>query len=117
MLIAIGLLALASPQQQACGYDRAGHGIAMGETTADAQMSAKPAWFSTGEVRLGPKTYVKFGTPQQMAAFELAAFKAVDEKGGVPVFMAFADGEPDLSVAYVLVSSAECSFQRFGEKS
>ncbi|MBX3563964.1 MAG: hypothetical protein KF730_05225 [Sphingomonas sp.] len=105
----------ASPQAQPCGYDRAQHKITGGQATPDAQMSAKPAWFASGEVRLGGVTYTKFGAPMQMSPFETDAFQAVDEKGGVPVFMMVVDGERDDSVVYAMVSSAECSFQRFGK--
>jgi hypothetical protein len=114
ILLSAALLAV-SPQSQACGYDRSEHRIAMGQATPDAQMSAKPAWFASGEVRLGGAVYAKFGAAMQMAPFEIAAFQAVDEKGGVPVFMMVADGEHDDSVAYAMVSSAECSFQRYAK--
>jgi hypothetical protein len=111
------LLAALLPALQAppCAYDRTQHRIVAGEATSDAQMSAKPAWFASGEVRLGGTAYKKFGAPMQMTAFETGALQAVDEKGGVPVFMMVADGERDDSIVYAMFNSAECSFQRFGK--
>lgn len=77
------------------------------ELAASMELSQGDRFTYAGE------TYVRFGEPHEMTAFELQAFEAVGEKGTVPLFT---DGSGDDSVYYVLVKSEGCVFQRYAKQ-
>lgn len=107
-LVAATLAGAAQQQGTACAFhDERGTVVPALGATPQFEAGRNPV-FASGRFSYAGATYVKFGAPRQMAPAEVEAF---GDLGGVPLFIAAGSG--DDSVVYVMVGSADCSFQWF----
>jgi hypothetical protein len=95
----------------ACAFDPDTGVIEHGERATPQFEARNDPAFSGESFTYAEATYVKFGALMQVAPFEIEAF---GEKGTVPLFIEA--GTFDDSVVYVMVSTAECAFQRYEKR-
>lgn len=111
-MLAAGIaLALAAP---ACAFhDERGVVLESPNPTPRFEAAGKP-WFEKGEaVAYAAGSYAKFGLPRQLAPAEV---EAAGEKDGVPLFIEAGNYSDAPDILYVMVRSAECSFQPYARE-
>ncbi|MCW3835473.1 hypothetical protein ACFQ1E_06955 [Sphingomonas canadensis] len=103
--------ALAAP---ACAFhDERGVLIASPNATPQFEAAGKP-WFENGDrIAIEGGSFAKFGLPRQLAPAEL---EALADRNGVPVFVEAGDYSAEHDVIYVMVRSADCSFQPYARE-
>jgi hypothetical protein len=76
--------------------------------------AAKLGWFFKGDlVRYRDGYYAKYGRPRQLAPFEI---KPVGKKGNIPIFIDVDKDADAPETVYVMVKSADCSFQPYTQQ-
>ena len=112
MLIAAALAGL--PQGKACAFhdERGTIGYAINATPAFE--AAGKSWYINDEkIAHAGGSYAKYGLPRQLAPEEI---EAVHDKDGVPLFVAACNYVDKPEIIYVMVRSADCSFQPYARE-
>lgn len=109
------MAALATPSPApACAFNPANGAIAHAAEPTPTFEAAGLKWFIDNEVlRFAGGTYAKYGLPRQLAPMEI---EAAGEKGEVPIFIEAGNYVEAPEVVYVMVKSADCSFQPYARE-
>lgn len=112
VVIAAALAGL--PQQQACAFhDERGTLGYSPQPTPAFEAGAKPWYINGDKIAYAGGSYVKYGLPRQLAPDEI---EAVQDKDGVPLFVEAGAHADKPEVLYVMVRSADCSFQPYARE-
>lgn len=104
------LLAMASPAP-ACAFNPANGILAHAAEPTPAYEAAARKWFIDDEtVRFAGGNYGKYGLPRQLSPMEI---EAADDKDNVPIFIEAGNYVDEPAIIYILVKSADCSFQPY----
>jgi hypothetical protein len=107
-LVASLLMAASAATGQACAFDPE-EGSLVHTAKATPQFEARNApEFADESFAHDGATYRKTGLPRRIAPFELDAFDLISD---VPLFIAAGDYQTE--AIYLMVSSADCLFQRY----
>jgi hypothetical protein len=103
--------ALAAP---ACAFhDERGVVIHSSNATPKFEAAGKP-WFDKGEkIAYAGGQYGKYGLPRQLNPAEV---EAASDYQGVPLFIEAGNYVDAPEILYVMVRSADCSFQPYGRE-
>lgn len=104
------LLAAALALAPCAFHEERGVLIQPANPTPQFQAKGKP-WFDSGaKIAFAGGSYERYGLPRQMLPAEL---EAMADKDGVPIFVEAGAMSDAPEVIYLMVSSAECSFQPY----
>lgn len=116
-MIASVLIAAAlagAPQSRACAFHDERGTIAYAINPTPAFEAAGKSWYVNGEkIAYADGSYAKYGLPRQLMPDEI---EAVHDKDGVPLFVAAGNYVDKPDVLYVMVRSADCSFQPYARE-
>lgn len=105
------LFLLAAPSGQACDFDPVNGTLAYSAVPHADFDAAGRKWFINNEsIAYAGGSYTKYGLPRQLAPFEI---EAVGETDNIPIFIEAGNYVDEPEVIYLLVKSADCSFQPY----
>lgn len=103
-------LAMTSPAP-ACAFNPANGVIAHASVATPAFEAADRKWFIDSEtVSFAGGTYGKYGLPRQLSPMEI---EAAGDKDDLPIFIEAGHYVDEPEVIYIMVKSADCSFQPY----
>ena len=106
-------LAAASPAP-ACAFNPANGAIAHAAEATPAFEAAAKKWFIDNEaLRFAGGAYIKYGLPRQLSPMEI---EAAGDREDVPIFIEAGYYVEEPEVVYVMVKSADCSFQPYARQ-
>jgi hypothetical protein len=111
ILSAIVLTTIAVPQAQACASNDERGSLVHSANPTPAFEAGSAAWFvNSDKIAYAGGSYAKYGLPRVLKPDEI---EPVADKGGVPLFIEAGNYSAAPEVIYVMVRSADCSFQPY----
>ncbi|HMO77542.1 MAG TPA: hypothetical protein PKD99_12960 [Sphingopyxis sp.] len=98
----------------ACVYSPTSGTVRHSPYPAPAFEAAHVDWFVKNEpITFAGGTYTKYGLPRLLAPSDI---EAASQSGNVPLFVEAGNQDDQPDIVYIMVSSAECTFQPYARQ-
>ncbi len=112
MSLALAMMLTAAPQ--ACAFSDERGTLSHGNPTPAFEAAGKPWYQKDEKIAYAGANYSKYGLPRQLAPAEV---EGAADRGGVPLFIEAGNYSDAPDIIYVMVKSADCSFQPYARES